>query len=192
MSIPAGALTIDDLHYNSRHVVQVAEKECFEDLDATYKSIRSTLQAGSDLERSMLTFFEKEINPILAYRDNDVNQLPEGPRRLHVVGKFKRITSDNGLFVRLGIMAPGENPLIASFQALYLQVETLEKYLAGVLIGTEQDADRWSYEFSDRYQGMVRGAALRTTKGIKSLLVIPFINESLLSGKTPTYLPGND
>ena len=98
-----------------------------------------------------------------------------------IVGKLRRINGDNGLFVRLGISAPGENPLIPALQALYLLDGKHTKYMTGAPAGFESDPDRWAFEFTDRYQGMVEGVKVRTRLGIRSLSVIPGINEAILS-----------
>jgi len=173
--------TIDDLHYNSKGVVQVSSEECFEDLAKTLKDLEFALKTGSDLEQNMFSFFQEEVEPQAAYRDNDVNQGQGGPRRLHAVGKLRIINGDNGLFVRLGISAPGEHPLIPALQALYLLDGKHVKYLEGAPTGVEDDPDRWAYEFTDRYQGMVEGVKVRTGLGIRSLSVIPAINEAILN-----------
>ncbi len=124
----------------------------------------------------MLSFFQDEVEHIVAYRDNDINQGRAGPRRIHVIGKLKKIGEENGLFIRLGTSAPGENPLIPTLQALYLLDNAHTKYMTGIPVGLERDPDRWSYDFTDRYQGMVKGVNVRTRSGIKSLAAIPLIN----------------
>ena len=184
--------TIDDLHYNSKGVIQVSSKEHLEDLAATLTALESDLKKGSKLEQNMFSFFQEEVEPQVAYRDNDVDQEQWGPRRLHVVGKLKRINADNSLFVRLGISAPGENPLIPALQALYLLDDRHTRYMRGVPLGFEIDPDRWAYDFTDRYQGMVKGVHVRTRLGIRSLSIIPAINEAILNEgnkklETPKY-----
>jgi len=175
--------TIDDLHYNSKGVIQVSSEECFEDLATTLKALESELKTGSKLEQNMFLFFQEEVEPQVAYRDNDFKQGQGGPRRLHVVGKLKRVNGENGLFVRLGISAPGENPLIPALQALYLLYGEHTKYMEGVPIGFESDPDKWAYDFTDRYQGMVE-VNVRTRLGIRSLSIIPLINEAILNRET--------
>lgn len=176
--------TIDDLHYNKKRIIQVSSKACFEGLAATLRALESELKTGSVLERNMFSFFQEEVEPLVAYRDNDVNQGKGGPRRIYVVGKLKKVDGAHGLFVRLGISTPGENPLIPSLQALYLVDGKHAKYLEGAPLGFERDPDRWAYDFTGRYQGMVEGVKVRTRLGIKSLAVIPAINEAILNGNT--------
>lgn len=183
--------TIDDLHYNSKGVIQVSSEECFEDLAATLAALESELKNGSKLEQNMFSFFQEEVQHQVAYRDNDVDQGERGPRRLHVIGNLKRIEGDNGLFVRLGISAPGENPLLPALQALYLLDGEHITYIRGAPIGVESDPDRWVYDFTSRYEGMFQGK-VRTRLGIRSLSIIPAINEAILSGRnkkleTPEY-----
>ncbi len=182
--------TLDDLHYNRKRVIQVSAGESFEDLAKTLKALESRLKAGSKLEQKMLSFFQEEVEPKVAYKDNDVNQGKGGPRRLQVIGKLKRISGDNGLFVRLGISAPRENPLIPVLQALYLTNEKQVKYIEGAPAGLERNLDSWFYDFTDRYQGMVRGVDVRTRLGIKSLSVIPAINEAILNDDEARLDPG--
>ncbi len=155
--------TIDDLHYNSKRIIQVSKTPEFKDLNKTLKDIKAWSK-GTGLENSMFQFFYNEVEPILAYLDNDVNQGKDGPRRLFAVGRLKKM-EDASLFVRLGVSAPNENPLIPALQALYLK----------------NKEDRWAYEFTERYQGMVEGAKVRTKEGINSLIVIPMINEAILN-----------
>lgn len=173
--------TLEDLHYNRKRVIQVSAGASFEDLAKTLKALESELKAGSKLEQKMLSFFQEEVEPKVAYRDNDVDQSEGGPRRLQVIGKLKRISGDNGLFVRLGISAPGENPLIPALQALYLTNEKHVRYIEGAPVGLERDPDSWFYDFTDRYQGTVRGVNVRTRSGIKSLSVIPAIDKAILN-----------
>jgi hypothetical protein len=110
-----------------------------------------------------------------------VNQGNGGPRRLHVVGTLKNLKEDVGLFVRIGIRAPDEYSLIPSVQVLYHCSEALHiAYREGEPIGIDQDADRWAYDFTERYNGIVKGVKVRTQKGIQSLCAIPAINEVLL------------
>ncbi len=173
--------SIFDIHYNSKGVVQVSPEECFEDLAATLKSIESELKTGSELEQNMLSFFQKEVEPMIAYRDNNVNQGKSGPRTLFSAGYLKKIPREIGLLVRLGISAPGENPLIPSLQALYLMTGKHRRYFEGVPIGSERDPDKWAYEFTDRYQGMIKGVHVRTRLGINSIQIISAINEAILN-----------
>ncbi len=175
--------TIDNLRYNGKEVVQVSSEECFEDLAATLEALEAEFRSGSRLEQNMFSLFQEEVEPQAAYRDNDVNQREGGSQRLHVVGKLKRMKGNNGLFVRLGIRAPGEKPLVPALQALYLVDDPHLKCREGVLVGYERDPDRWAYEFTDRYHGMVEGARVTTPLGIQSLGVIIAINEALLNGQ---------
>lgn len=177
--------TIDDLHYNSRNVIQISPNEDFEDLASTLNALDEELRNGSRLEQNMLSFFHREVEPLVAYKDNDVSQGAKGPRRLFVVGKLKKINDDIGLFVRLGIRSLGENPLIPALQALYLQPSLHTKYLEGKPVGLDPEPDRWVYDFTDRYQGMVEGVRVRSRLGIRSLSVIPAINEAILTGALP-------
>ena len=182
--------TIHDLHYNRKGVIQVSPEECIEDLAETLAALESELKDGSELEQNMLSFFQEEVEPRVAYRDNDVDQGKRGPRRIHVIGKLKRINDDNGLFVRLGISAPGEKLLIPALQALYLGEHL--KPIRGVSMGLESDPDKWAYDFTDIYQGMAKNVYVRTRLGIRSLSIIPAINEAILSGRnkkleTPEY-----
>lgn len=175
--------TIDDLHYNSRGVVQVSSEEYFEDLAATLAALEAEFKSGSQLEQNMFSFFQEEVEPKAAYRDNDVNQRLGGPRGLNVVGKLKKVNGDNGLFVRLGIRAPGEKPLIPALQALYLVDGHHVKYRESAPVGFERDPDRWAYKFTNRYQGTVEGVRVTTPLGIQSLGVILAINDALLNGQ---------
>ncbi len=179
----SGFYTIDDLHYNSRKIAQVSETEDFIGLESTLKAVKDELKNSSFLEKNMLSFFKNEVLPLAAYKDNDVNQGKVGPRRLHVVGKLNALDKKIGLFVRLGILAPDENPLIPTLDLLYLQENKHPKYIRGEHIGIEKDPDKWFYSFTDRYQGIVEGVKVRTEMGIKSLFIIPIINEILLGNK---------
>jgi hypothetical protein len=160
--MPNTFYTIDDLHYNSKRIIQVSKTPEFKDLKKTLKDIKDEI--GDGLERNMFAFFCQEVDPVLAYLDNDANQGKDGPRRLFAVGRLKKM-KDSSLFVRLGVSAPNENPLIPSLQALYLK----------------NKEDRWAYEFTERYQGMVEGAKVGTREGINSLVIIPMINEAILN-----------
>lgn len=186
--------TLDDLYYNSRGLLQVSPTEAFEDIEKTLAALGNELRTSSQLEKSMLAFFLREVEPSGAYRDNDVGQGEGGPRRLFAVGRLKRV-NDKGLFVRLGIRALGENPLIPALQALYLQAEEQihPQYFKGQMIGQVHHPDCWVYDFTDRYQGMVKEVNLRTRKGITSLVVIAAINEAILNGaclaiEPPTHM----
>ena len=176
--------SLDDLHLNSRKMVQVSSKEIFLPLPESLKEVCSELESGSTLEKNMASFFQAEVSPKLAYLDNDVYQGKSGPRRLYAVGTFKKVKEGTGLFVRLGISAPDENPLIPELQVIYLQSELQKKFIHGAEIGLEMTADAWVYQFSDRYQGMVKGVHIRTRLGVQSLSVIPVVNEAILNGKT--------
>jgi len=173
--------SIDDLHYNNKKVIQFSPKEEFANLASTLKSIEKELKEGSELEKNMLSFFKRNVNPKVAYKDNDAGQGKGGPRRLHVIGKLIKENGYDGFFVRLGISAPKENPLIPALQVLYLKDNKHEKYFHGQKVGSENDADRWTFDFSDRYQGQVEGVKVRTRKGISSLAAIPLINEAIIS-----------
>jgi hypothetical protein len=174
--------SIDDLHYNSKDVVQVSPEEFLEDMASAMSALEIELKKGSSMEQRMLSFFQKKVRPEIAYRDNDVDQGKGGPRRLFVVGKWKAMC-DDGLFVRLGISAPDENPLIPALQMLYLSAGEHMRFIEGHPVGIEKNPDRWAYDFTERYQGMTKGVNVRTRTGIRSLGYIPAINEALLNGK---------
>lgn len=187
--------TIDNLHRNTTGVIQVSPLEQFEDLGATIAAMEAQLKSGSRVEQNMLSYFQREVVPEVAYRDNDVNQGESGPRRLFVIGNLLR-THDDNLFVRLGILTPDENPLIPTLQVLYLSadgnmnqhlrcisdVPVHVRYLLHAPTGLKRDPDRWAYDFTERYSGMVTGVHVRTRAGIKSLALIPKINEAILTG----------
>lgn len=173
--------TIDDLHYNGGGVIQVSASNEPLDLQPALDGLESRLASGSKLEQAMLSFFLNEVEPQMAYLDNDVNQAPDGPRRLCVVGKLKRMHEGPGLFVRIGIEAPWLRPLIPTVQALYLVEGVHGRYAQGAVVGSVSVADRWVYEFTERYGGMVEGMQLLTREGLRSIAVIPAINEAILS-----------
>ena len=68
----------------------------------------------------------------------------------------------------------------------YVRVQSglQKKFIQGEEVGLEMNQDKWVYQFSDRYQGMVKGVYIRTRLGVQSLSVIPVVNEAILSGKT--------
>jgi hypothetical protein len=171
--------TLEDIHYNSKGVLQVSAIERFEDMAKTLKSIEQEFTSGTKLEQNMFLFFHNLIEPIMAYKDNEVNQGEYGPRRLCIVGKFEEPNNSEGLFIRLGISAPGESLLMPCLQALYLdpkiQPNSKEKPIS--------EFDSWFYGFTDVYNGRLEGAHLVSRKGIDSLLPIYLINESILEGK---------
>jgi len=168
--------TINDLHYNKKRVIQISPKLKLETLALTWKMITEELKNSSPLERNMLYFFETNVNPVLAYRDNDVNQGKTGPRRRHVIGKLKSPANIDGLFIRLGIWAPGENALIPALQVLYLQKRLAEMPKDNFV------PESWIYDFTDRYQSRIEEINVHSVEGIKSLGIIPAINKSLMTG----------
>ncbi len=177
---------IEDIHPNSKAVLQVSERECFEDLESTLSAIEQRISREGPVEKAILEFFKNEVTPILAYRDNDVNQGSQGPRRLHAVGKLKILLPDTPLIVRLGIAAPNEHPLITVLQVLYSNFSERDDYLEGHNVGSIDEQDAWSFDFSDRYKGRIEGAKLNTMQGIRSIMVGPAINEAL-QGRWTAY-----
>jgi len=171
--------TIEDIHPNSKAALQVSDNECFEDLESTLEAIEQRISREGPAEKAMLDFFKNEVIPVMAYRDNDINQGSEGPRRLHIVGKLKILSQEVPLYVRLGIAAPDEHPLITSFQILYSNNSERDDYMEGRRIGRTSEQDAWSFDFTDRYKGRIEGAKLNTKEGIRSLLVAPAVNEAL-------------
>lgn len=174
-------LTIDDLHYNSRGVPQVAVEEQFESLRKAMSAIREKLSKGTKLEQSMLAFFEENARAVLAYRDNDVNQGSDGPKRTYVVGRPNGELAERGLFFRLGFSPE----LIPGLEATYLTERTCQMPVGGGK--TERmpvDSDKWVYKFTDRYQGKVEGMVVTTEKGINSVGLIPIINRMILDRGT--------
>ena len=172
--------TLNDLHLNSRGIVQVSPSEEFLDTESTLRMIEQHFTKCTTLEQRMLSFFKKQVEPELAYKDNDINQGKTGPRRLHVVGRLRRLDHEIGIFARLGISSPGENPLIPVLQVMYLQDRLHTKYFTGHRVGTEHDPDRWFYNFTERYNGMIKGMGIRTRVGMATLPLITSINEALL------------
>jgi hypothetical protein len=175
--------TIDDMHYNESGVPQVASIVDIELLQQTLQELEQTLKQGSTMDENMLHFFMNEVAHITAYLDNDVNQAEGGPRHLFAVGVLKSGLSQNSLFIRLGISAPDENPLIPSLQALYLKNNAHPHYIAGEPVSVNDDPDRWFYDFTERYGGMLKGAYVRTPEGIDSLGILPRMNKALLLGR---------
>ncbi len=173
--------TLRDLHYEDG-VLKVAPGDSFENLEATIKEFNRYFSNNSKIHN----FFKMEVEPIAAYKDNDLNQGVGGPRRIHIIGKLKNIKKFDGLFARLGIGAPDENPLIPALQFLYKQDNGHVKYIKGQPIGMEVESDMWAYDFTERYGGMVEGIKIRTKEGIDSLILIPAINEALLSNEKLT------
>jgi hypothetical protein len=174
------AYQLKDLHLNSHGVLQVNPEECFEDFEEWKAKIEQTCMAGTEHERMMWQVFSALAEPVCVYRDNDVNQGRTGPRRVHIAGRPKLWNDDYSLTLRVGIKAPGENPLITAFQALYSQTHSHLKYLMGSPVGVEECSDQWSYEFTDRYKGITETSDLRTQRGIQSLSIINALNEALL------------
>jgi hypothetical protein len=164
---------LNSLHYNKKGVPQVAPEKKLENLVSAWNKVNKFLKDGEPLERNMLFFFDKHVNQILAYRDNDVQQGSDGPQRLFVVGRMKSESANiPGLFIRIGV-----TELIPALQALYLQKKPNGS------AGSDFDPDAWVYEFTDRYQGRIEGMGVKTNEGIKSLGIIPVIHESLMTGK---------
>ena len=181
---------LEDLHYNTQNVPQFNPKEAFEDLEATLKAVEETLMRESPhggLAMRMLSFFQREVAPLIAYRDNDLDQGTWGPRHRFVAGTLKNNFEVDGLFARIGIFAPGENPLIPCFQLLYLQGHDHVHYLEGEAVGMKKEADSWVYDFTVRYGGMVKGVNVRTKEGINTLPLITLINSGLLNESPPQY-----
>lgn len=172
--------SLEDIHYNSRGVIQVAQEENFESMQEALEIVDQEIKRGSNLERGMLSFFRLMVDPVVAYRDNDLNQLPSGPRRMHVVGKLKDF-KEEGPYLRIGVNAPGENSLIPTLQAFYLKEKVRDAYMAGQVAGQVTETDRWAYNFTERYGGMVE-AKVSTRKGVSSLVLISMINEGILDG----------
>lgn len=176
--------TIQDLHYNSKGVIQFSEEENFEDLKKALQVLISEFDGGdyySKLEQYMLNFFLEKVEPKVAYIDNDINQVVENSRKIYVAGKLKEFTDEKGLFVRLGVSIPGEKGQFPSLQALYLAKNQLE-----IAISPKEYLDRWFYQFTNG-KGYIDGAITKTKQGIESLSIISKINDEILSYREANF-----
>ena len=169
-------LTLNNIHYNGKGVPQVSPAEELIDLEPIMAAIDSRLRNGSECEQKILSFFQREVEPSVAYKDNDVDQGIDEPKALYAVGKLKRIKDYTGLFIRIGISSPDESPLIPRLQALYLQEGNHTKH-------NKERPDRWFYSFTETSEGMIKGVKAGTELGINSISIIPAINEAILSDK---------
>lgn len=186
---------VEEIHPNSKGVLQVHREEHFEDLAETMVAVDQALRNGSPYEQTMFAFFEREVEAGLAYRDTSINQGCEGPKKLHVAGKLSKMfpteSDPANLCVRLGIAAPDEHPLIPSLQVLYSRGSTQVRYIKGEPVGMEDCVDRWAYEFTERYHGMIDGVSqTRTPEGLKSLGWLLAIDKALETGQ-PLEVPAS-
>ena len=201
--------SLDSVHFNSRGVVQVGKEEMFEDLQTTLALSDAWFNNDQNLknpgDESELSFFKREVNALLAYRDFHIGM--GGPETyLYAVGKLSSF-KNSPLYVRLLLENPDKTSIPPSLEFIFLKQK-------GMFYEAREDVDGGDdnfitddisefmemppdlRDFSDSYPdrwfyipgSIFYGVEVKSNLGKQSLGLIPRIDKALKTQK-PLFIP---